>query len=364
MQEIKKRSIVLASVLKPADDTRMLEKMAVSLANTARWKVYVLGSGTQVPNAPGISFYLLGAIKRVSVKRILLPWRVFRLLFQLKPEQVVITTHELLFSGIFYKLLTGSRLYYDVQENYRLNILNTRAFPPVLKFVIASYVRAVEWCAAPFINHFFLAEKTYATELSFIGRKFTILENKALLPAYFHRQVDTTRIKLLFTGTLDHSTGVFQAITLAQKLNEISGNVSLTIMGFASSDRVRNEIRESVKVLSYIEVIGIDHPVPHSQILQAIRSATAGIIYYPPAQHTAHRIPTKLYEYLAAQLPMLYDSQASWKSLVQQWQAGIAVDFESPNHQAILAGLRSTTFYPDAPEGVFWEPEKLIQSLQ
>ena len=225
-------------------------------------------------------------------------------------------------------------------------------------------VRGIEWFTSPFINHFMLAEKAYSTELPFIGKRFTILENKALKPPSRLPQATQQKINLLFSGTLDRSTGVFHAIALAKKLNEQSGNVSLTIIGFASLEKVRDEIQASTKHLPFIEMIGIDQQVVHSQILNAINSATAGIIYYPPSAHTVNRIPTKLYEYLAAQLPILYDAKATWRSLPQHCGAGLAVDFESPNCPEIIFGLISNKFYPQAPEDVFWEAENLFQILE
>jgi hypothetical protein len=364
MQEIKKGSIVLASVLKPANDTRMLEKMGVSLANSNRWRVHVIGSGIQLPTVANITFHLLGSYKRISIKRIVLPWRVLTLLFSIKPQQVIITTHELLLPGLVYKLVTGSKLYYDVQENYKFNILNTHAFPPLIRFVLGLFVRGVEWFTSPFITHFFLAERTYSNELPFLGKRFTILENKALLPPAFKRQ-STSGIKLLFSGTLDHSTGVFEAIALAKKLHDQAGNVSLTIIGFAALQNVRDKIWALASQHPFIQTIGIDQHVPHSRIWQAIAEAHAGIIVYPAAAHTTNRIPTKLYEYLAGQLPILYDAHAHWRALPEQWRAGVATDFVSPDAQGILNTLAAVSFYSQAPEGVFWETEaeSFIQSL-
>ena len=42
MQEIKKRRIVLASVLKPANEPRMFDKIGISLAN--EFEVYCIGA--------------------------------------------------------------------------------------------------------------------------------------------------------------------------------------------------------------------------------------------------------------------------------------------------------------------------------
>jgi hypothetical protein len=48
-QVIKKRRIVLASVLKPVDDTRMFEKIGVSLAGADEAEVIIIGYPSQRP---------------------------------------------------------------------------------------------------------------------------------------------------------------------------------------------------------------------------------------------------------------------------------------------------------------------------
>jgi hypothetical protein len=56
MQEIKKRRIVLASVLKPVNDPRMFEKMGQSLSQM--YEVHIIGDSGNIVHDNSQSFYI------------------------------------------------------------------------------------------------------------------------------------------------------------------------------------------------------------------------------------------------------------------------------------------------------------------
>ncbi|MEQ8425402.1 MAG: glycosyltransferase, partial [Cyclobacteriaceae bacterium] len=178
-----KRRIAIASVLKPIDDTRMFEKMGVTLAKTGQYDVYVIGQlSNYIPAHAGINFTGLSHVKRLSLSRLLIPVRTLSNLFKLKPEALIVNTHELLIVSLVIRILFGTRIVYDIRENYYRNIRFSEAFPSWQKFPVALWVRVKEKVTAPFFHHFILAENAYQTELNFIGRRFTILENRAIKP--------------------------------------------------------------------------------------------------------------------------------------------------------------------------------------
>ena len=130
------------------------------------------------------------------------------------------------YCGWFWSLgsFTGCRVIYDIRENYFRNILYTDAFPSFLRIFIASYVRVKEWITFPFINFYFLAEAGYAGEISFMGNKKVVIENKVKripLPPSTKKSAKDGSIHLLFSGTLATTTGVFVAIELATKLHAL-----------------------------------------------------------------------------------------------------------------------------------------------
>ena len=365
MQEMKKQSIVIASVLKPLDDTRMTEKMGVSLVNTNQWDVHIVGYGASVPDIPSITFHPIGTFARISIQRLLGPWQILFILFRIRPSHVIITTHELLLIAFVFKVFSRVRILYDVQENYLLNILNTEAFPSILKFFIAYYVRAKEWIFSPIISQFFLAEKCYLDELPFLGNRYTVIENKCIKPKAVSRQSPQNQINLIFSGTLDDSTGVFEAVALAKELHLANPQVSSTIIGYAPRTSVQKRIRHEAKGHIYIKLIGIDSLVPHSKILEEITQSDAGIICYQPQQHTRNRIPTKLYEYAAYQLPILYSHDATWAPMLQDTEAGISINFKSFSSSKVLELLKTKKFYSKKDFSVTWDGEesRLIHAL-
>ena len=348
MQEIKKQpDIVIASVLKPVDDTRMLEKMGRSLIEKNQGHVHLIGFGSDgPPDKKNLSFHPLGRFRRISLARVLAPFRVFQKLLVIRSKIVIINTHELLFVAVVYRILYGAKIYYDIRENYFLNILNTNSFPAWISPLVAFYVRYKEWVTSPFINHYLLAEACYVHELGFIGKHYSVVENKCRLPDGFVRVPQSGKIKLLFSGTLDASTGIFESIDLVKKLHSLSSLISLTIIGYCALPPIQKKIMDCIEGCTYISVIGLTDLVPHHRIFGEIATATAGLVFYPLSPHNQNCIPTKLYEYLACRLPVLYDYGASWAHIPEVANAGIGIDFYQPDVSKILKVLQEERFYP------------------
>ncbi|MEQ9592877.1 MAG: glycosyltransferase, partial [Cyclobacteriaceae bacterium] len=123
---MKKRRLVIASVLKPIDDTRMYEKMAVSLCTLEHWEVAVIGYPSRhKPVQAGITFLPLQPFSRISFSRLAAPVRVFKLIIQLRPEVLIVNTYELLIVAIVNRILFGTKIIYDIRENYFRNIAYT-----------------------------------------------------------------------------------------------------------------------------------------------------------------------------------------------------------------------------------------------
>jgi hypothetical protein len=68
---MKKQRIVLASVLKPVDDTRMFEKLGKSLSDNPNYEIFILGyPSKQPPTNPKIIFLPHPNFVRLSMKRV------------------------------------------------------------------------------------------------------------------------------------------------------------------------------------------------------------------------------------------------------------------------------------------------------
>ncbi len=357
---MKKQRIVLASILKPVDDTRMFEKMALSLSGVNNYQIFVIGYPTKatLTRDQNITQFSLNPFQRISLDRLIAPWQALKIIYKVKPELLIVNTHELLIVGIINRIFFGGKIIYDIRENYWRNILHTHAFPSPMRFIIASWVRLKEKLGAPLYHGFFLAEKTFEKELTFLRNKHVVIENKMRVPSGFQRVGSSEKTKLLFSGTLAESTGVFQAIELAKKLHQVDSKVELTIIGFCALQPTLIQIRKAIENHPYIYLIGGDQLVPHQEIIAAIAQADFGIIAYPPSYHIENRIPTKLYEYLACHLPILLQDYPAWVQICEPFSAAIAFDIIQAEPGSLLAKMNSKSFYTTNPSEVTWDSEE------
>lgn len=363
--EIKKRKVVFASVLKPVDDTRMAEKLATTLLLTGEFDITIIGYPSVKPLIePSITTLPLSNFKRFSWKRLIAPWIVFGKINQAKPDIIIINTPELLLMGVIHKVFFRRKLVYDVLENYYRNIRHTTAYPAFIRPFLAVFTRMGERCLTPFTDTILLAEQGYTHELPF-GRKGVVLENK--LPVRIAEQFKSTnssRFKLLFSGTLAPTSGVFEAIALCKQLHVIDDRYTLSIIGYCALPDVLIKLKETIKDYPFITLQGGDQLVPHHEILKAIQSAGGGVIIYPPNPATENSIPTKVYEYLACKLPMMIAHTQPSVTLVEDGNAGIALT-NPIDYQDLHTRWTTSTFEFQLSESIFWENEreKLLQSL-
>jgi hypothetical protein len=368
MQERKKRRIVIASVLKPINDTRMYGKIGQSLAETGKFDVHIFGYPAPRPiPLETIQVHASNSFRRLSIDRLLQPRRLIGSIVKLTPDLLIITTHELLLVAMLVKLFTRCDILYDLQENYYRNIRYTNAYPKLLRPLLAAYVRLKEIMLAPVVDYFILAERGYSEELGFLKKKYIVLENKLQKPtANFPKKSRADQnIHLLFSGTLADSTGVFEAIDLARSLYALETRIRLTIIGYSSQASTLTRIKRITEQHDYISLIGGSALIPHSDIIKEILQSDFGIISYPPNKSTENCIPTKLYEYIGCKLPILLINHTPWVERSEIYSACIPIDFKNPNIPAILRQMQTKPFYPADPRGVYWEDEadKLISLI-
>jgi hypothetical protein len=355
--ELRKR-IVIASLLKPVDDTRMYEKMAVSLADSGRYEVFIIGfPGRRISTHAFVHFRPLHRFKRISVSRLFAPGQVLRLLIEVDAELVIVNSPELLIVAILNRIFFGRKIAYDIRENYYRNVLYSSVYSRIVKWPLAMAIRLKEKLLAPLFHWHFLAEKGYEREMGFYGKSYSVVENKALVPSSFKRQLSRdNETRLLFSGTLAVSTGVFEAVALAKALHLLDGHIRLRIVGYCAQASVFAKLKEAIAGCDYIELIGGNALVPHSTIMEAIAECDFGIIYYPPSAHTANSYPTKLYEYLACRLPILLQDHAPWVALCAPSEAAVAIDFNRYDAAVILKRMKKD-FYVKPAEHVTWPEE-------
>ena len=363
-------------MLKPVDDTRMLDKFARTLAE-AGGRVAVAGRASVGALAPaGISLHPIFGGSRLSFGRLAAQARYWRLLRTLRPALVVVHAPELLpLTLLWQRLGRGRQFIYDIRENYALNISTQAVYRGLVQKTLATGLRRVEALAARRAAALLLAEASYAAELPYLRQlpagRVLVLENKyqpapgeALPTQSRPRPVPGQPLQLLYSGTISELNGVREALALAEALHaRWPGGALLTIIGYCQRPALLAELEGWEAAGRPVRLVGGARPVPHRAIVAAIGQSHLGLVLYRPHISTERCRPTKLFEYLAHGLPVLVPDNPLWTSLVQQYTAGLVQPFgEAPAATAArVAGALEPGgpgFYPlGPPPNVLWDSE-------
>ncbi len=378
--------VLLASVLKPVDDTRMRGKFARTLAGLGA-RVAVAGQASAATRpGTGAALYPIFSGARLSLGRLLAQVRYWRLLRRLRPDLVIVHAPELLPLTLLWRALgRGRQFVYDIRENYALNVGTQQVYRGLTKRALAAGLRWVEGAAARRAAAVLLAEASYADELPFLQAlppgRVLLLENKyqpapgeALPPLARPVPAATEPLRLLFSGTISELNGVWEAIALTRALRAAwPGGAALTIIGFCQQPDLLRELQATAAAESaWLTLVGGAALVPHARIVAEMGRSHLGLLPYQPHPSTARCRPTKLFEYLAHGLPVLVPGNPLWASVVQAHGAGLVVNFTEPARAAaaVAAALPTARFYPAGvpADPVLWAGEgkklgDLLESL-
>ncbi len=328
----KKTKIVIASVLKPVDDVRNYEKLACTLAKEKHYELFLMGtSSTQIGSLTHIHQLPWPDFKRLSIGRLIIQWRYLRQLRNVRPDLIIITTHELLITSVLYRLFSKSKLIYDVQEDYYRNLMYQHFYPKIFRIPLALLIRLSERICAPFITHFLLAEAVYVSDIPFVKKRFSIVDNKSL-PIEKMPKSDT--FKVVFTGTISTYSQALESIILYQKIAPAFKGSQLTVIGYCPSVSYRKKMETYASKTIHLKLS--NRPIPHADIVEEIASADLAIIGYSPNPINERKVPTKQYEYTVARLPYLVRKGTHWSALGEQLGGAISIDFETTEPQEIV----------------------------
>ena len=359
--------IIIASTLKPVIDSRAYEKIGKSIANTANFKIDILGSYPSTNKSiPGITLHPIDFNSKNLRQRLLLPWRIFAKIRRSKPDILIITTHELLFIGSIYKLISGNKLIYDIRENYYFNFLYQSNYSWGIKHLLGLYVRTKEIILSIFVDHFMIAEKCYQDEIRFIGSRYTLIENKFKATSKPLEKPVSNKVEFLLSGTISKEYGVFDAISFFKQFQV--DEYRLIIIGHCPNKDTCNKLKSMADRIANIELEISTQPIPQSEILKKISTKTIGLLPYQSNKSTVNKMPTKLYEYIGLGIPVLISPNPIWAELIDKKSAGLSFDYNTPitdDHISVINALIQNTYLPDLKDIIREDEEiKLIDLIE
>lgn len=346
-----KQKIVICSLQKPVDEPRMLHRLAFSLGQTNEYDIKIIGFPSK--NVKKIENIILSPLFDDAAKyptRIKLLLLAYKQLNESPPTLLIICTHELLELGLWMKMRYGTKLIYDVQENYPLNILfMSRIKSSLIKKSLSKFIQWRQKCHSPWIDLFILAEKCYQYQLDFIQNRFILFENKVeleLINKFIEQKSasNDSNFIISITGTISSLYGLREILNITNIFSTHS-NVYFHIMGHAPIPEDKT-LLEKLSLLSNVKVKTSSNPIPYDEILNQIAQSDAILSIQSPNPAIEGKLPSKMFEAAVLKKVILVRKDLSWSDFVQKNGLGLVFDYQDLDPERLIQSLSTYTNTP------------------
>lgn len=218
------------------------------------------------------------------------------------------------------KRSTGAHIVYDMHEDYRWHGPAEGRLLRVLE----------RWCFS-WVDHVVLAEEGYRSIVAARHVPTTVIAN--YVKPYDTEPVSsqtppTRRLRLVYTGVVSASRGLFHMINLAERTVREGCTAGVDIIGVCNLAAQRRKAEQRIRergLEGRINRVGWDRYVPAEVMVPYYRRAHIGLALFEPHRNFLHSLPTKFYEYLHHGLPILCSDVPHWRRFIERHHCGAVV---------------------------------------
>lgn len=321
-------------------DTRIFYKELPSLAMAGFEVIVIVADGKGDEQMLGYQIIDVGVPKN-RLERILLSTRkVLKQAINLNAEIYHIHDPELLFVGKRLKR-KGEKVIYDAHEDVPRQILSKYWIPLVIREFISSFAEKIEnnitkkldlvITATPFIRERFLKVNKNTIDIN----NFPILNREAKIPDWKSRKSE-----VCYIGSITEVRGIREMVLAMSELN----NVILNLAGVFSHDEYKRRV-ENTEGWENIKEYGF---VDRQQAAEIMSRSIAGLVTLHPIINYIDSLPVKMFEYMAAGLPVIASNFPLWKEIIEDNHCGFCIDPQKP--EEITKAIQFILDNPDKAE--------------
>jgi glycosyltransferase involved in cell wall biosynthesis len=337
-EAMKNKIVHITSVHSPSD-VRIFYKEAKTLAR-AGFNVTLIAQHDTDETIDEIKILALPKAKDRIQRMLKLPSKAFILAFQQKADIYHFHDPELLPVGMLLKLIKGKKVIYDVHEDYRKQMLSKLYFRKSIGKGVGLLVKIVEYFSSKSFDAIITATDDILKNFSHHKRalsirNFPILSNFSIEGENEKNEKEV--FSLIYIGGLERIRGLTQMIRALEHFASDT-QLKLTLYGVFYPSEYGDKLRslEGFKKVEYLGWVKAD------KIPNLLKKHDAGMVCFLPEPNHINAMPNKIFEYMAAGLPVIASSFPLWKEIVEGHGCGICVDPLNPRDiaEAIMYLMR------------------------
>jgi glycosyltransferase involved in cell wall biosynthesis len=221
----------------------------------------------------------------------------------------------------------GRRVIYDVHENLPDQLLSKDWLPRAIRGAVARIMDVIERVSARLFDAVVVATPDIARR--FPAHKTVIVQNFPLLSEFrCCENLPPTAIRrdLVYIGGIAEIRGIVEMVEAMAILKREKPGMCLNVAGRFSSVQLEEVVR-AMEGASAVRFLGWQS---RDEVSNLLSSALAGVVVLRPTPSYQRAYPVKLFEYMAAGIPVIASDFPLWREIVEEAQCGLLVDPQDP----------------------------------
>lgn len=322
MSERNDKQILMCSSVHVWVDTRVYYKEAKTLAlNGYQLDFYAIEHPTKKEQVDRITMHYLEKKKRSKRFK---HWKLlYNEMLNSKAKNFHFHDPELLLVAFFLKKKLKKEIFivYDMHEHLPAAIKTKQWIPNFSRKFLSKGIEKIEQYLMKSCDAVIFAEKSYKEHYTNLNLKKVDVLNYPLVEQQLPQKKGNDFLTLIYVGVLTEQRGLFNMLELAKHLKEHSTVAfKLKLIGpiFTKEYKVNQFIKEN-ELENVIELYG---RMQYNDIWLHYSQADIGLCLLHPTPNNLNSQSTKLFEYMAAGLPIVASDFSSFTNLLTLHQCG------------------------------------------
>ncbi len=312
--------IVHLTTVHPAYDIRIFHKEAKTLAR-AGYNVILIAQHDKEEIVDGVRIIPLPRPKNRLSRFFILTWRAFFIAIRQRGQIYHFHDPELIPVGIALRL-AGKKVIYDVHEDLPRQILSKPWIPRWLRSILAKISQMLGKLAGKCLNGIVVVTPNIANH--FPEKKTVVVQNFPLLSELTLAQSTVYSGRPLNIAYIGGITLIRGAIEMVKAMEFLPLHIpaKLFLAGRFESSSLEEKVRKMAG-WSRVEYLGW---LDRQKVIELLNNVRVGIVILHHEPNYVESQPTKLFEYMAAGLPVVASDFPLWRQIVQEVGCGLLVD--------------------------------------
>lgn len=325
-------SVTIVTSIHPDFDPRIWRHAKSLAENGINVQLICPWTSALVCDVPNIKFHVFHRVTNRIFRPILIPLMILRKILPLLSVTQIIHFHDIDLLPLMAFLSFFKPIVYDVHENYAEEMLVRDWIPKLFRKPLKSFVEKMHIFFPRFIRNIIYVVPQQKVEFEGRGLNCLFLPNYAssnLLNGYVDNYFSRKDI-LIYTGSHyeDNGSNLLVEIAKLLKARKIFADIFVTNRFTSKKFEVKfmQEIYDN-----NLDNIKVLNSVPSSDLMILLNQATIGIAPNLRIRKQEIAIPTKLFEYMAASLPIVSSDLPYQKELITRHKIGLLAQPEDPD---------------------------------